>query len=236
MKHMEPSANFSHFRPQEAPPYLASKWLHTPFLLETKEWARLLEECEGSYFVRSSLLVQRGELQIAKEQFLENWEAYLTTIRKQGSDVQNVSQDPFALFWSQEVEAIGVLDIGQKECATQLLPTIVLQSHRFHYSKVDEEFRRQVFGKETISWGVQASFPTVFQDKNRNAIQVLLTDGENVALWRKLQRWLKENSVPVSFLINGVRKTVPFRIGYGCFSWIENHPDLRQRGLQVWLQ
>lgn len=241
-------SHFSHFSPQTAPQFLASKWLHTPFLIETSEWRDLLELIGASHFFRSAGLVPPGELELFKEQFLDEWERYLATL--QGDQPQtNMGHnlptrdpsiiDPFSLFWTKDNNSIGIIDVGQKECAIQLLPTIVLQSHRFHYSAIDGKFRRQVFGKEAISWGVQASFPTLYQDANRTTVQVLSSQAlashfQNVQLWKLLQRWLKEKSVPVGFMIDGKRVVIPFRLGFQCFSWIKKHHELRTRGLEIY--
>jgi hypothetical protein len=112
------------------------------------------------------------------------------------------------------------------------LPTPLLQPHYFSYSPVDGKMRSQVFGSSSITWGLMLSFPQLVGDPVTQEIKKSSLY-PNYELFSSLQRWIRHETKPTSFLINGEKFVAPIRLGTKCFSWIANHPQLKLQGLEV---
>lgn len=224
-----------HCTPQNTPKYSASKWIHLPFLVDAEDFKGLFSTLGESIFLRSSGVYREEDVFISKGDFIEHFQRYVHDL--QHGPILDAHYKPlFSLYWSRSESTLGLIDVGDgRVCSTQLLPNIVLQLHRFQYSLTDGQFRRQVFGPDTISWGLQASFPTLVQDPKTRAIQKVLLDPhcENRALWMQFQKWLKASTRPVSFEINGIRKTVPFRISPAALNWVDHHYELKEKSITV---
>jgi hypothetical protein len=111
---------------------------------------------------------------------------------------------------------------------------IQLQYHCFDYSPFDGEVRSMVYGQEAISWGLQFSYPQLYIDPHSKDIcETNKSDAANTQLFRKLQRWLRQYSVPTPFIADGKRFNAPIRIGRGCLPWLQRHPQLKDHGLAI---
>ncbi len=233
---------FLHISPKNTPPFYASKWIHQVFLLGDQEIKNLLKHLEYPWLVRSSGLYSENEILLPQAKFESQWTHYLADLAR-GPIQDTVYKPYFSLFVTEDPKTVGLVEVSQdKFSATQIAPNIIFQIHRFHYSPIDKKFRRLTFGTETVSWGLQASFPMLLQDPKTRAIQKVMMHKElaNVLLWQKFQHHLKNCSRPVTFEVDGVRQTLPFRIGYSCvnsdsdsLSWIDKHFELKHKKIQV---
>jgi len=220
--------------PKQAPTFLASKWLHIDLLTESME---SLFEAMPEFFHFSTLGVQeKGKNAIQRADFLSSWHCYI-------SDLKNgkVSDDfRFRFFatslFTTTLESIRALDIADdKEIIIPYEPCLQMQLHRFTYSSLDHKFHSMAFGQNSISWGVRLSYPQLFQYPHTRVVEEAL-DAErfqNATLFLAVRQWMRANTQPTPFEIKGMRVNVPMRIGKECFSWINNHPELKNRGLQV---
>ena len=142
----------------------------------------------------------------------------------------------FTTVFTSTLEAIQALDVLEnREIISPKLPCLQLQHHRFDYSQMDGKFRSMVLGKDTISWGLQISYPQLFQDPNTRIVTSALNvkDFENAHLFKTFQEWIRKNTEPVPFIINDTVIRAPIRIGRNCFSWISKHPELIAKGIKV---
>jgi hypothetical protein len=229
------------FSPQQAIAFLASKWQHVQFLLDDEEMRCLLEELEkvfGKLLIFSSMGVHPfSEQSITKEQFLNVYAAYVAAL-KEGQKVEDEKfRFYFTSLFSSTEKALQVVEIAKdKTVVKPVLPLIQLQLHRFDFSSKDEKVRPQVFGKETISWGIQASYPQLYQDRVTREVFSCLESArfQNASLFRALKLFLRAHSLPVKFVKEGKKIASPLRLGKQCFSWIHQHQELREKGLEVY--
>jgi hypothetical protein len=114
-------------------------------------------------------------------------------------------------------------------------PIIQMQPHAFHFSRESFEFRSMTFGPESVTWGIQFSYPQLYQDfKTQEIHQVKDTSlFPNTVLFKKIQKWIRDFTLPTPFVVEGKKINVPFRIGKQCFSWIHQHAQLIQREIGV---
>lgn len=222
--------------PKEAPIYLASKFLHFELLIEKEDFDRFFEAL-GEVFLFSTLGVQlKGQNAISKERFLATWQDYIDDLRHGKAIDDSKFRFAFTLLLTSYNDALRAIAIGDdKEIITPYEPAIQLQLHRFGYSTIDGKFRPMVFGEKSVSWGVRLSYPQLFQYPETRQVMDALDEEKfpNAKLFNSLRYWIRHNTQAVPFLVEGKRVNIPMRISKGCFSWINNHKELIDRGLSI---
>lgn len=200
-------------------PYQASKWLKVQALLDAEEFSSLLDSTEAF------LYEMQGEIPPleAKKRYTDYVEAL-----KKG---KNPPPESFAWYWTKKVESLYLLDTGQGMQVRICEPIVQISHHQMNFTPEDKTFRSNLFGPETIFWGLQFSFPQLFQDPVTKDI-LKVTDPirfPNLELYRHIQRWLRENTVPTPF----EQVNAPQRLGKKALGWINQHPHLKKKGLWV---
>lgn len=222
----------NNFEIQESTPsqeglYQGSKWLKFQILCDEKELASFFDRLDFPYALFHLTGVgEKNEVPVAS--FLEEWKRWIDGLQEgkvpsseqlQRFFAMAVIDDP-ACLWRQKVEGKGYL-------LKQRLPVLLLQSHFFSYSAADETIHPMILGKESIFWGLQFSWPQIYQDPQ--TMEFLQT--KKTALFEAVKNFIKESSRPTPFLIqkeDGSQKKLysPIRLGKNCFSWIDRHPQL----------
>ena len=114
----------------------------------------------------------------------------------------------------------------------QKRPVIQLQRHHFIFT---DSFHSGVISKESITWGIQFSYPQLFLDpKTKQIGKVEKNDTfPNTELFSRLAKWVRDNTVATPFVYEEKKMNQPMRLGKECFVWINHHPGLKKRGLYV---
>lgn len=220
--------------PKDAPKFMASKWLHLDLLVESM--GSLLESL-GAHFQFSTLGVSlKGANCIERSAFVKTWQGYIDNL-KQGI----VTEDSALRFFctsllTSSLGAVRALDIGDdREIIIPYEPVVQMQLHRFSYSSLDHKFHSMAFGQNSISWGVRLSYPQLFQYPETRQVEDALDETRfiNASLFFACRQWMRNNTRPTPFEVDGVRTNVPIRIGKECLSWINTHPELQARNLRV---
>ena len=222
--------------PKEEGILQVSKWLKVQVFLNAEEMKELIQELEPLFFVIVSEPVKMEESIISAQAFLEKYAEYVHLLQ-QG---QVPPVDEFRRFFSSamttSLEGFYALSTGNgKFLIKPNKPVLQLQAHHFFYSDLDGKFHPMVLSPESISWGIQFSYPQLYQDpKTRQVIKVANTpEFPNTALFSKLMKWMRSSTLPTPFEVKGVRINSPIRVGKKSLAWIKNHPQLKQKGIQV---
>ena len=226
-----------HCTPQEAYPFLASKWLHIQFLIDKEEMRNLLQTLSPIYLFSTMGIKPPSENAISSDSFLKHYGEYVELLKSASRPVDQDFRFYFTSVITSSTDAVQAVQVGEnREIIRPFLPVLQMQLHRFDYSKLDGKIRPMVLGKDTISWGLQVSYPQLFQDPvtrkteaANNAVRF-----PNASLFRTLQLWIRAHTLPTAFIAQGVRVNTSIRIGKKCFDWIECHPELKERGLTIY--
>lgn len=213
----------------------ASKWQKLPVLFDGNEIQSLFEALEQFWIVQVSGLIPIGQEIISHEDFLEVYRHYLTALQKGETATDSRVRPYFSAVLTTFPEALYVVKVNEKQCLVKVQqPVIQLQAHRFDYSFADETFRSMVMGSDSIAWGIQFSYPHLYQDDNMQVMTV--REGPqfpNTSLFKKLQQWVRGNTIATPFEVEGKKVNVPIRLGKKCLNWINTHPQLQAKGLRV---
>lgn len=218
---------------------MVSKALKFPVLLDEVEMQNLfayLEAQIGQFFIFPvDRPYSKEEEEIPKELFLKRYSSYVSLLRS-GELPSAEFRSYFSpiLTLSSDILYVILCPNGMR-LIKAIRPVIQLQPNFLQYSEEDGEFRSMVFGKETIHWGIQFSYPQLFQDPHTQEI-FPVRDQEgfpNTVLFKALQKWIRDHTRATPFLIGEKKMNVSVRLGKQCFSWINLHPQLVAKGILV---
>ncbi|MBS0622000.1 MAG: hypothetical protein JSR80_03465 [Verrucomicrobia bacterium] len=203
----------------------ASKWLAHQVLLDGEEMKDLLASVGNFEVYPVGRILQEGE----PFSFVEEYCRYVEKL-KQGAETEVPAILCVALSCSSEAVQRVEVAPGKMLWRSQL-PVVQVQPHSLSYSPLNDTFYPLVRGKETISWGVQFSYPQLFQKGKE--IEKVDERFPNTALYKALTRWIRHHTVATPFVVNGMKRRVPIRIGKKCLGWIHCHAQLKKQGLSV---
>lgn len=211
----------------------ASKWLQVQALLDSDEMTDLLEAL-GSFQMYKIGTVLQPEEEFDKNKFLQTYHQYISTLKEGKIPQESTYRSDFTSVISVSPDCVEIIPVdGGKKIIRVIKPTVQIQVHRLGYSVVEEKFRPMVKGKESITWGVQFSYPQLFQESQ----EVFKVDDSelfpNTRLFHILQKWMRQHTIPTPFLVDGKKMNVPIRLGKNCFSWINRHPQLNEKNITV---
>ena len=217
-------------------PLQVSRWLAVGVLLDVSEMRALLCAFSELSFYPASEIVSAGGAQIATDRWLEVYAEYIMAL-KQGQlpDAARL-RHRFSDMMSVSSDLVGVVQAGERGWLVRAeRPVIQLRPFSLTYSGLEGKFRPQVRGVNAVSWGVQFAYPQLYQNRDSGEIAAIDASDRfpNTAVFKRLRRWLRHQTVATPFQVAGQRLNVPARIGKGCFEWINLHPQLRQQGIEV---
>ena len=213
--------------PQVEGSFQAAKWLKIQALVEPEELAILFDEAFEIFPLSGAF--PRDAFPMKKELFLAAYAGWIEEL-KQGRVPTDEALRPFnASAWAAS-SGVWLQQIPQeKYLASPSAPFVQCQVHHMGYSSVDGEFRAMILSQEAIFWGLQFSFPQVYQHPKTGE----LLDVEDSSLFQSIRKWSREHTVATPMVVNGKRVNIPIRLGKRCFSWIHRHPQLQSKGLSV---
>jgi len=214
----------------------ASKWLKTQVLLDKEEMSALLAAMAPLHCVVVSEPVEPQDALLSPQVFLEKYTHYIDALRRGEIPPNETFRRCFSLALSTTLDTFYAIPAsGNKYLIKPLKPVIQLQAHHFFYSTLDRKFHPMALSAQSISWGLQFSYPQLFQDPKTHQIMKVgkTSDFPNSALFLTLMRHLRNVSLPTPFHVDAARTNSPIRIGKQCLPWIKSHPQLQMNGIQV---
>jgi hypothetical protein len=214
--------------PEKEGVYQGSKWLKFQVLCEQAELERLFLRLRPFYILPLTGIVNGHPL--SEESFLAEYGSWIAGL-KEGRVPEDFAlkkilaaamTDDLDSLWLQEVPGKGYLMKMAK-------PVLLAQAHSFSYSKMDGVFRPMSMGLQSVFWGIQFSFPSLYQD----AKTMELREVERGKLFEEVRLWVRQETRATPFVMEGERINSPIRLGRGCFSWIGRHPQLMSQGISI---
>jgi hypothetical protein len=217
------------------PALQASKWQKCPMLLEVKEMEDLLRTLAPLWIIQTNGLIAAGQEIISQEDFLLTYSQYIHALKTGKVILDAHIRALFSSVWIRSLESVYAVSVRDNQRMVRLVhPAIQLQIHRFDYFAADNSFRSMILSPDSIHWGIQFSYPAIFQDTE---LQIhAMKEGDqfpNTRLFKDLQRWMRSHTQNTIFQVEGKEINVPIRLGKQCTSWIHKHPQLLQKNLQI---
>lgn len=213
-----------------------AQWTPVRALLDIDEMQALCGHLPAFSLYQAGSVLPIGSGMLSVQQFLSAYDAYLSALKKGKLPPYKQLRHALCAFWSAEENAIAVQAVSQNEqVLSPASPIIQLQPHAFCYSAFDNSFRCMVFGPTSIPWGLQWSYPQVYQDPTTQAIHKTATapNTPNTLFFRTLQRWMRHHTQPLQVLAQGKRTCLAVRIGPACLKWMRTHPQWNTWNIQL---
>lgn len=217
-------------------PLQAAKWLKVPVLLDESEMQQLFNDLGDFELYLCGTVRPKGQEQLDRKDFLKHYAEYIHSLKRGVLPASANYQQWFCPVMTAEREALYALPINDTQQLVRVArPIVQLQAHAIDYSPVDKKFRSLVYGLESIPWGIQFSYPQIYQDRDSKEIESTRqgVETKNSLLFQAIQRWMRQHTVPTPFFVEEKWHNVPMRLGKNCFSWINQHPQLIVKGIKV---
>lgn len=217
-------------------PMQATKWLKVQLLISGSEMASLIKALGSFDIYIAGAVTIKGGGRTTQEQFIKTYHSYADAL-EQGKLPKDADYRPlFSAVFTKDPNSIYTVPVGTDRQLWRIArPVIQLQPHSLDYSTHDGKFRPMVFGSESILWGLQFSYPQLFQDPATKEVYNVNENPSfpNTELFKNLQRWIRSQTIPTPFLVDEHKINVPMRLGKRCLRWINQHPQLLHRHIQV---
>lgn len=210
-----------------------SKSRKLPVLLSIEEMESLLNHLGPIWMFDASRPLPLNSLEIQKEEFLSAYRKYIEGIQRKKLIDEKLLHPFFSSIITCDLNCVYAQKVsGGRYLIKVRKPCIQLQRHHFVYSK---SFHLGVMGKESVTWGIQFSYPHLYMDPKTKAIGKVAKNSTflNTERFHRFSKWIRSNTRATPYVINNNLTNQPMRLGLSCFSWINRHPGLIQRGLRV---
>lgn len=214
--------------------FSVSKWLKHQVLLDVSEMEELCHHLAPLFLLNVSEIKPLQELEISLEQFLTSYREYISILKAGKIPLDRQIQRSFSCALTTNPAMLYAHSIGSdKYMAKPLKPVIQMQQHRFFASKTGGAIHPMVMSHESIHWGIQWAYPQIFFDGSTYSKVSDATLFPNTALFTKLVKWLRAQTVPTTFLWEDKKIPTSIRMGKQCLSWIEHHAQLKEQKIKV---
>lgn len=206
--------------------FQAAKWLKIQALIDEQELAQLL--AENFFIYPLSGMFSLSDLPMKKEAYLHTYATWIQDLKK--GKIPSENREMNAVAWVPSSDAIWLQQVpNDRYLVKPCKPFVQVQVHQMGYSPIDQEFRPMILSQDCIFWGLQFSFPQVYQDPKTNELK----ETKESDLFQALRKWIRNNTLPTPMLVQQKKVNLPIRLGKSCLSWINQHPQLRAKGLTV---
>lgn len=211
-------------------PFLASKWNKQIAFLDPTELKELFSHLSPFSIHPLGKVVEKEQSEISLEAFIDSYTGLIDRLKIQGflQKEDFKAFDAFAI--SCKKDAFYLLEIKNGYLIKPRAPHIMIRPHFFDYS---DRFRSGVLGLNSLFWGLEFSFPHIFQDPKTKKIEKVSVLSENSILFTKIRKYLRKISNSTTFTVGDKKYPVAYRLGKKCFPLIKNYTKLHNRDIHV---
>jgi hypothetical protein len=214
--------------------FFASRWIHVPVLASVEELGQLFSLWNSSWLLLLGIPLKREEMEIPFSYFLEVYGKVIEKLKNGEAADKMLLKNILPAAVSMSDEAVYLQEVaGDRYLLKLRKPVMQMQAHFFRFSPIDNSIRSMVKGQDSVFWGIEISYPQIFQNPKTEEIEKS-SAFENEKLYTALKKWMRDFTRPTPFILpDGKKMNSPIRIGKSCLSWIAEHPDLKTKGLVV---
>lgn len=216
--------------------YRASKYQRVQMLLEQEELEGLFNELNNFYILEYSKVLEQDNHIVSKEEFLLRYKTYLTALKTNPKNITRDLLSSLSVTFSKNLDVYYQVKINDQKTLIKLkAPAILVQPFTFHLDLENESVFTSVHTEERIFWGLEFSFPGVYQDGKTIDVIEIFKDlkSPNTTLFKTLQKYARRNTTPTSLLFKDSSKNFSFRLGKKCYRWINEYSKLHEHNLIV---
>ena len=138
----------------------------------------------------------------------------------------------FSLMLSASLDVFYAVEVSPgKNVIKASLPVIQIQMFHCFFSSFDHQIRSMVISPESFGWGIQISYPQIYEDPHTHQFSKVLLEEEkfpNSKAFKTIVSWLRKNTQPVPLQEDGGLAYAPFRIGKRSLEKRQTHVGLQK--------
>lgn len=213
--------------------YQGSKWLKFQVLCDREELKKLFDRLCPFWIYSLTGLKEQNEVCVSQDTFLDVYGTWIEKLSQGVVPTDTQLRSLLAVAFTKDPQALWLQEVpGQKYLVKLRQPVVQVQAHAFSYSPIDQVFRPLSMGSNSIFWGIQLSYPQIYQDPKTMEL-VENKETINQELFATIRQWVRDETRPTPFEVDGKRTNAPIRLGKNCFSWIHAHPQLKEQKISV---
>ncbi|MEX0961985.1 MAG: hypothetical protein WDZ28_03915 [Simkaniaceae bacterium] len=200
--------------PTNASSFKGAKWHKVQVLFE--DLSDLFSLLEPFHLVNASEI--KEEPLDDKREYLKKYQDYIDALKNKRPYVGRLSA-----FMTRSLNSLVKIEVKPGFYAVRVQkPVIQIQMHRFSYSPLDHKIHPMAFGESAIAFGLQFSFPQIYQTNEGRVEQLSSKNFTNKDLFSDFKRAIRTLSRPASFLLDGKAIKTSIRIDARTFPWIND--------------
>lgn len=203
-------------------PYF-SKWQKIQVLLDPIELERLLQYLSPLFLLNTSGVILREKISIELDEFVRIYRKYIAML--QGKIPREGVSLSYAL--SQQLENFCIVELSSHKYICRMIqPDVQMQAYSLLLDESGKPLS-QVFSTGAISFGLQLSYPAIFQDTLTG--EVFSTTKNTFPGWKlfsAIRKWIRSHTFPLPIYFQEKNSRLPIRLGRLAATWITSHIDL----------
>lgn len=212
---------------------MASKWLSLPLFITGEDLKDALDVLQDGILAPLGYLVDKECLEISKEIVLKSYAELLQSLLS-GEALDRKKLRDLTLRIAFSEEDLYAYQAGENRFMVyERKPAIHMQPLFLSYSSEEKKFRSKVLGGDQIFWGVEFSFPQIYQDPFSQKMEESWNKTEGSKKFKLLQKWSRRATKPAKFIIGAEEITVPFRKSISLDFKDIHHPQLKDKGITL---
>lgn len=201
---------------------LFSKWQKIQVLLDPTEMGNLLQHLSPLSILNNSEVVRFEEISLTIDVFMNRYLTYIDMLR--GKIPKQKINLSYALPGQLDNFRAVAVAPGKFICRA-LQPDVHMQTCEFLLDPAGK-ILPQVFSIGAIYWGIQLSYPAIFQDGY--TMEVFYATRDSFPGWKlfsAIRSWIRNHTVPLPIHFRKKIIHLPIRLGREAATWISSHID-----------
>ena len=159
------------------------------------------------------------------DEFARLYEKYIATLKGK------IPRERIALSYalSQRLENFCTVKLSSNKYVCRMTgPDVQMQAYSFLLDQSGKPLS-QVFSADAIEFGLQFSYPAIFQDGLTS--EVFSTTKNTFSGWKlfsAIRKWIRSHTFPLPIHFQEKNSKLPIRLGRVAATWITNHIQLDQ--------
>lgn len=182
----------------------ASRFHHIRLLITPEEMHILFETLSPFKLINVSEVTASPE--VDQEVFMSAYKAYFK------GDMR-INRPLFSCALNRDDSAIFMKQVADGRTLSRIVkPVIQMRAHS--YTVAAGKLLPMTFGTDAKAWGIQLSYPYLYEDPSTGeSVDTLKSKTSNNDLFKALRVWVRNQTAPATFTIEGKQVKTPLRQG-----------------------
>ncbi len=194
--------------------FRCAKWVSHTVLFSLSGLQELLTAINPYFLLPMAEPVAKERWCISQETLLEQYKRYLEEIKSSAALPAIAMRRFFSLTLTSSLEDVYAVSLAKERIFIKpRRPVIQIQLYRCYLSPAGE-FHPMILHPDSFSWGLQFSYPQIYEDPHTHQFFKVLLESEfnNTRTFKSIVSWIRTHTKPVPLSVKEKVLHAPFRI------------------------